>query len=170
MTQPVELAVGHHENIEKNDAMQRRLPVGGVCRDHHAMMTSVNKDESTSLGRSDAQDLPLRREQAPRRSVSVEVSFHHGDEVFPGWALNISNGGMRAILEDVEVSVGDLLDVAIGSEAQRAVRVVWVKASKGGAIVGFAFVGASSAPPEPSSYIPPASDPPPSCPPAEDDA
>ena len=107
---------------------------------------------------TDEDHAKMRRDGNARRAVSESVVFYANDKTVEGWALNISNGGLRAVLEGEGVAVGDELEVAVGDAARRAARVVWVRPSKGGAIVGFAFVGADSAPPPPPSMPPPGFD------------
>jgi hypothetical protein len=57
-----------------------------------------------------------------------------------GWALNISRGGLRAILDEA-VEVGACFEITLGDEGTRDGRVVWTREEPGGAIVGVAFVG-----------------------------
>ena len=71
-----------------------------------------------------------------------------------GWALNVSRGGLRAILEE-KVVLGQKFDVAIGTDEVilRPSRVVWVQEEPDGVIVGLEFTGLSgthkSSPPAP---------------------
>lgn len=90
----------------------------------------------------------MRREDSARQTVSEPVVFFHGAVRIDGWALNMSRGGLRAIVEmpieadvEVEVAVGD-------SEIRRPARVVWVQRERDGAIVGVTFLDvAPSVPP-----------------------
>jgi hypothetical protein len=77
-----------------------------------------------------------------------------------GWALNVSRGGVRAILEE-NVELGEEYEITIGTEGNAALtrrgRVVWVQDEPDGVIVGFEFLFttganpiASSAPPAPA--------------------
>jgi len=66
-----------------------------------------------------------------------------------GWALNISRGGVRAILEE-NVDLGEEYEITIGEEGTpgsltRKGRVVWVQDEPDGVIVGFEFILASGA-------------------------
>jgi hypothetical protein len=66
-----------------------------------------------------------------------------------GWALNISRGGVRAILEE-NVELGEEFEITIGEEGTpgsltRKGRVVWVQDEPDGMIVGFEFIFASGA-------------------------
>lgn len=62
-----------------------------------------------------------------------------------GWALNISNGGLRCIVDTDGVNVDELfelgrsVDVHVGDAAARPARIVWVQSEPDGAIVGVAF-------------------------------
>jgi hypothetical protein len=67
-----------------------------------------------------------------------------------GWALNISRGGVRAILEE-RVELGEEYEVTVGEEngspLTRKGRVVWVQEEPDGVIAGFEFVYQSGAQP-----------------------
>lgn len=61
-----------------------------------------------------------------------------------GWALNISRGGVRAILEE-RVDLGEEFEITIGEEGTpgsltRRGRVVWVQDEPDGVIAGFEFL------------------------------
>jgi hypothetical protein len=80
-----------------------------------------------------------------------------------GWALNISRGGVRAILEE-SVELGEEFEVTIGEEGTpgsltRKSRVVWVQDEPDGVIAGFEFIFASGAVAAPEDV--PKPDPPP---------
>ena len=68
-----------------------------------------------------------------------------------GWTLNVSRGGMRAIVEEpVKAGVEYELLVGDSEEAARKVAVVWVQDEADGQIVGVRFLDvAGSVPPEP---------------------
>jgi hypothetical protein len=61
-----------------------------------------------------------------------------------GWALNVSRGGVRAILEE-KVVLGQKFEVAFGAEdaLPRPGRIVWVQEEPDGVIVGIEFTGLS---------------------------
>jgi hypothetical protein len=63
---------------------------------------------------------------------------------YEGWALNVSRGGVRAILED-QVDLGEEFEVTIGDSAPlvRQARVVWVQEEKDGVVVGLEFLSLS---------------------------
>ncbi len=96
------------------------------------------------------------RRGGARREVTERVTLKSkdGGEPLEGWALNVSRGGVRAILEE-KVVLGQTFDVAIGTDEVllRPSRVVWVQEEPDGVIVGLEFTSLSgthkSAPPPP---------------------
>lgn len=62
-----------------------------------------------------------------------------------GWALNISNGGLRCIVDTDGINaeelfgLGKIVDVFVGDAAARPARIVWVQSEPDGAIIGVAF-------------------------------
>jgi hypothetical protein len=96
------------------------------------------------------------RRGGARHEVTERVALRDdGGATLEGWALNVSRGGLRAILEG-KVSLGQRFDVVIGSEdlTARPSRVVWVQEEPDGVIVGLEFTshggsasGAPTAPP-----------------------
>jgi hypothetical protein len=66
----------------------------------------------------------------------------------PGWALNISRGGLRTIVED-PVELGEELEVVIADEGLRhRGRIVWTQEEPDGMIIGVEFlVRLTAAPP-----------------------
>jgi hypothetical protein len=95
------------------------------------------------------------RRNGVRREVSERVTFRTDDgRSLDGWALNISRGGIRAILED-KVILGQKFEITLGSEETRTGRIVWVQEEPDGVIVGVEFAGNSGThksvpPPSPS--------------------
>jgi hypothetical protein len=67
-----------------------------------------------------------------------------------GWTLNVSRGGIRAIVEEpVKSGVEYVLLVGGAEESARKVAVVWVQDEADGQIVGVRFLDvAGSVPPE----------------------
>jgi hypothetical protein len=96
------------------------------------------------------------RRGGARREVSERVALRTEDgRTLDGWALNVSRGGLRAIVED-KVRLGLKLEISMGTGAdaiQRTGRIVWVQEEPDGAIVGIEFTGLSdthkSVPPAP---------------------
>lgn len=105
------------------------------------------------------------RRGGARREVTERVSLKAEDgATLDGWALNVSRGGLRAILEE-KVTLGQKFDVAIGTDEVmlRPSRVVWVQEEPDGVIVGLEFTSLSgtqkSSPPPPMGSAAPGSDP-----------
>lgn len=89
--------------------------------------------------------LHAMRRGGARREVTERVTLKSEEgTTLEGWALNVSRGGLRAILEE-KVVLGQKFDVAIGTddEVLRASRVVWVQEEPDGVIVGLEFTGLS---------------------------
>lgn len=85
------------------------------------------------------------RRGGARREVTERVTLKFEDgRTLEGWALNVSRGGLRAILEE-KVLLGQKLDVDLGSDQvlHRRGRVVWVQEEPDGVIVGIEFTGLS---------------------------
>lgn len=90
-----------------------------------------------------------------RREVTERVNLKGEDgKAYEGWALNVSRGGLRAILEE-KVVLGQKFEITIGTDNEliRSGRIVWVQEEPDGVIVGLEFTGLSgthkSAPPPP---------------------
>lgn len=90
----------------------------------------------------------MRRGDA-RREVASRVTLKASSgAVLDGWALNVSRGGVRVILED-KVDLGAefeviLADDGTGPMAPRTGRVVWVQEEPDGVVAGIEFRGAST--------------------------
>ncbi|MCA9585196.1 MAG: PilZ domain-containing protein [Myxococcales bacterium] len=86
------------------------------------------------------------RRGGARREVSDRVSLLGPDgRVLEGWALNVSRGGLRAILEE-KVDLGEQFDITLGAADDgltRKGRVVWVQEEPDGVIVGLEFTSLS---------------------------
>src|SRR5262245_13066746 len=83
---------------------------------------------------------PTRRSGGARREVSERVSFYQGEREINGWALNLSRGGLRAILEE-PVELGAEFAIVIGQAASRRLgRIVWIQDEPDGVIVGVSFL------------------------------
>jgi hypothetical protein len=101
-----------------------------------------------------------RREVTERivlRAVGVVGAVEKASsDGFDGWALNVSRGGVRCILEE-KVELGTEYDVTIGAEGDspltRRGRIVWIQEEADGSVVGIEFMNLSgthrSVPPVP---------------------
>jgi hypothetical protein len=86
--------------------------------------------------------------------VSESVVFENADRRIEGWSLNLSRGGLRAILDEM-VEMGEEFEITLGSDAEpRSGRVVWVREEKGGSIVGIAFLDTEGSIPPPPDLDP----------------
>lgn len=101
-----------------------------------------NDEDDSERGR-------VRRASGARHPVSDPVRFSRDDRQLDGWALNVSGGGLRAIVDD-EVQVDETFEVTLGEGPARPARVVWVREERGGSILGVAFtdVDEGAAPPD----------------------
>jgi hypothetical protein len=89
---------------------------------------------------------PTRRAGGARHNVSYRVSLFRdatssdASTEIPGWALNISRGGVRAIVEDL-VQLGEEIEVVIEDERlRRRGRIVWTQEEPDGMVVGVEFI------------------------------
>src|SRR5260221_7180972 len=90
-----------------------------------------------------------------RREVTNRIVLRKEATELTGWALNISRGGIRVILEDM-VELGQEYEVEVGNDesaGKRRGRVVWVQEESDGMIVGVEFIdqppnGPASDPPQ----------------------
>jgi hypothetical protein len=65
-----------------------------------------------------------------------------------GWTLNISRGGIRAVVED-PLDPEMEYEVSVGSEGARRARIAWSRQEADGQIVGLRFLDTDgSVPPE----------------------
>jgi hypothetical protein len=104
-------------------------------------------------------DVHATRRGGARHEVSARVMMkpvRGGGPTLEGWALNVSRGGVRVILEE-KVELGAEFEVTIGIEqsSQPYVgRIVWVQEEPDGVIAGVEFRGISgthdSMPPPPA--------------------
>src|SRR3954470_9533790 len=89
-----------------------------------------------------------------RREATNRVLLRQGESEITGWALNLSRGGIRLILED-KVELGQEFEIAIeepeaeASGCSRPGRVVWVQEEQDGMVVGLEFLDAEEDAPGP---------------------
>lgn len=84
------------------------------------------------------------RRGGTRREATERVTLRCEDgTILEGWALNVSRGGLRVILEE-KVLLAQKFGVTIGADDTIvASRVVWVQEEPDGVIVGLEFTGLS---------------------------
>jgi hypothetical protein len=87
-----------------------------------------------------------------RREISARLTLRSDSADYDGWALNVSRGGIRVVLEG-RVGLGQEIAVEGYDPDQpdappRTARVVWVQDEPDGAVVGLQFldVGGSALP------------------------
>jgi hypothetical protein len=95
------------------------------------------------------------RRGGARRTASDRVTFRgETGAVREGWALNVSRGGIRAILDDdtgrvelgeeyvisIGVSDGSASSDATGEQTGRAGRIVWLQEEPDGFVVGVEYL------------------------------
>jgi hypothetical protein len=99
-----------------------------------------------SLGVALAKGAHAMRRGGARREVTERVILKGVEHNYEGWALNVSRGGVRAILEE-QLQLGEEYEVTIGDSAPlvRRARVVWLQEEKDGVVVGLEFIGISGA-------------------------
>jgi PilZ domain len=102
---------------------------------------SLTPDVGIPAAEGDAHGM---RRGGPRREVTERVHLLGGNlKTREGWALNVSRGGVRVILEE-RVELGEEYDVTIGIEEaaalNRKARVVWLQEEPDGFIVGMEFL------------------------------
>lgn len=79
------------------------------------------------------------------------------DREIEGWALNVSRGGIRIIVED-PVELGDSFEVSYGDDPlARTGKVVWLQEEPDGMICGIAYVLGADEPPKTIPPPPPGS-------------
>ena len=100
------------------------------------------------------------RRGGPRREVSERARLRQvgGTRELVGWALNVSRGGVRCILESASgpesgtgnkggVELGEEFEVTVGEESgaplSRRGRIVWLQEENDGVVVGIEFVNTS---------------------------
>jgi hypothetical protein len=88
-------------------------------------------------------DVHATRRGGARHEVSARVSLKSASgEVLEGWALNVSKGGIRVILEE-KVELGSEYEVTLSTGADPSTpmigRIVWVQEEPDGVVAGIEF-------------------------------
>jgi hypothetical protein len=116
-----------------------------------AMIVSRAVFVSSSSTRPPISDTPhsQRRQVGGARVESSErVVIRAADIEVTGWTLNISRGGLRAVLEQ-PIEAGREYLVVVGESGARRACVAWAKGEADGQIVGLRFLDVDgSVPPE----------------------
>lgn len=87
-----------------------------------------------------------------RREATERVTLRGPGFETHGWTLNVSRGGIRAIVEE-PLQSGAEYDLIVGDaeDAARKVAVVWVQDEADGQIVGVRFLDVEGAQPPPQN-------------------
>jgi hypothetical protein len=91
---------------------------------------------------------PRRNTGGARREASERVRLSAPGFETSGWTLNVSRGGVRAVVEEA-LKIGAEYDFWMGDdETQHRVSVVWAQDESDGQIVGLKYLdGEGSVPP-----------------------
>ena len=105
--------------------------------------TKNRRSLTPSTGMPAGDDVHATRRGGARHEVSSRVTLTgKSGEVHEGWALNVSRGGIRVILEE-KVELGAEFDVTMstGEDVGKPVagRVVWVQEEPDGVVAGIEF-------------------------------
>lgn len=112
---------------------------------------------SSSTSEHDPGVPPARRLGGARREASDRLIFTVGTKSIDGWALNVSHGGLRAIVDEA-IDLGTEGQVAIADAAPRPCLIVWIQEEPDGAIVGVQYLDVRGSVPPPPSQPPSAND------------
>ena len=90
-----------------------------------------------------------RRQSGGARIESSErVTLRASEQETSGWTLNVSRGGLRAVVEH-PLDAALEYEVSVGDAAPRRARIAWSKGEADGQIVGLRFLDVDgSVPPE----------------------
>lgn len=83
--------------------------------------------------------LLLNRRKSLRRGLSERVQIEAAGQLIPGWTLNVSVGGLRAVVEN-SLDPGIDVMVSFGRGTPRHGRIVWVQDEPDGSIIGVCFM------------------------------
>ncbi len=94
---------------------------------------------------------PRRSVGGARREATERVTLTAVGFETSGWTLNISRGGVRAIVEE-RLTPGVEYEIVVGEAGARRAALVWSQDQEDGQIVGLKFLDVdASVPPEPGS-------------------
>jgi len=89
-----------------------------------------------------------RHEGGARKEASERVVIRANACETSGWTLNVSRGGLRAVVED-HLDPNTEYEVSVGSGTARRARIAWSRQEADGQIVGLRFLDVEgSIPPE----------------------
>jgi PilZ domain-containing protein len=136
---------------------ERRMILGNFsARCYHESLAVKNRRSLTPVPGAQPGDIHATRRGGARHELSARVSLKPAQAVglqrsrteFPaptleGWALNVSRGGLRVILEE-KVELGAEFEITIseiGAEpaSLQSGRIVWVQEEPDGVVAGIEF-------------------------------
>ena len=109
------------------------------------MIDAKNRRSLTpSTGMPAGEDVHATRRGGARHEVSARVALKPASgATLEGWALNVSRGGVRVILEE-KVELGSEFEVTLSTgedaSAPQNGRVVWVQEEPDGVVAGIEFL------------------------------
>jgi PilZ domain len=134
----------------KNAAACIGLPEPAIIKN------TVNKRRSLTpnTGMPNVRPGAQSRRGGARQTVSDRVTFRsEAGQLREGWALNVSRGGLRAILdfdsgkvelgEEYVVTLGDPAAAGTDSSSPRKARIVWLQEEPDGFVVGVEYLSLS---------------------------
>jgi len=90
---------------------------------------------------------PRRSSGGARTELTERVTIRAEEFETQGWTLNVSRGGLRAVVEE-RLSAGVEYEVVFGeSQPPRRATLVWSQEERDGQIVGMKFVDEAGVPP-----------------------
>ncbi|HEY6464182.1 MAG TPA: PilZ domain-containing protein [Polyangiaceae bacterium] len=105
--------------------------------------TKNRRSLTPSTGMPSGEDVHHTRRGGARHEVSSRVTLKpKSGDALEGWALNVSRGGIRVILEEkVELGAEFEVTISTGEDVSSAVvgRVVWVQEEPDGVVAGIEF-------------------------------
>jgi hypothetical protein len=120
--------------------------VESVVKNRRQLTAPPAPSLATSQGAPDSEGTHAMRRGGARSGVTARVRLQGEERAYEGWALNVSRGGVRLILEE-QVQVGEEYGVTVGdvesSPLVRRGRVVWLQQEADGVVVGLEFIGVS---------------------------
>lgn len=86
---------------------------------------------------------PRRNAGGARTELTERLTIRAPGFETHGWTLNVSRGGLRAIVEEA-LSAGIVYEVLVGEAEPRRARLVWSQDESDGQIVGMMYLDTES--------------------------
>jgi hypothetical protein len=132
-------------------------PMAGRRRCYHSQLVKNRRSLTPSDAPDESGDVHATRRGGARHEISARVTLRamaatgpadsnsSATAPFEGWALNVSRGGLRVILEE-SVELGAEFEVTMSGSAlgdddgvPRVGRIVWVQEEPDGVVAGIEF-------------------------------